>query len=56
MIGVGAAPLFTVGVAYLDDIVLPKYVTIHLGIFYAFSIIGPAIGVWTRRIIPVTLC
>lgn len=44
LIGVGAAPLFTVGTAYLDDIVLPRYVTIHLGIFYAFSIIGPAIG------------
>lgn len=44
LIGVGAAPLFTVGTSYLDEIVHPKYVSIHLGIFYAFSIIGPAIG------------
>ena len=44
LIGVGAAPLFTVGTAYLDDIVLPKYVTIHLGAFYAFAVIGPALG------------
>ena len=44
LVGIGAAPLFTVGVAYLDDIVRPKYVTIHLGLFYAFSILGPAIG------------
>lgn len=44
LIGIGAAPLFTVGTSYLDDIVRPKYVTIHLGIFYAFSVIGPALG------------
>lgn len=44
LIGVGAAPLFTVGTSYLDDIVHPKYVTIHLGIFYTFSVVGPAIG------------
>jgi organic anion transporter 4A len=44
LIGVGAAPLFTVGTSYLDDIVSPKYVSIYLGAFYAFAIIGPAIG------------
>lgn len=44
LIGIGAAPLFTIGTSYLDDIVSPKYVTIHLGIFFAFTVIGPAIG------------
>lgn len=44
LIGIGAAPLFTIGTSYLDDIVSPKYISIHLGIFYAFAVIGPAIG------------
>lgn len=44
MIGIGAAPLFTVGTAYLDDIIHPKYVTLHIGIFYTFSVVGPALG------------
>ena len=44
LIGVGAAPLFTVGTSYLDDIVHPKRVAVHLGFFYALTIIGPALG------------
>ena len=28
----------------MDDIVRPKYVSIHLGLFYTFSVVGPAIG------------
>ena len=44
LIGVGAAPLFTIGTSYLDDIVHPKYVSIHLGAFYALAIVGPALG------------
>lgn len=44
LIGIGAAPLFTIGTSYLDDIVSPKYVSIYLGIFYSFTVIGPAIG------------
>ena len=44
LIGVGAAPLFTVGTSYLDEIIHPKRVSIHLGIFYAVSIVGPALG------------
>ena len=42
--GIGAAPLFTVGTAYLDDIVHPKFVSIHLGIFYTIGTVGPALG------------
>ena len=44
LIGVGAAPLFTLGLSYIDDITLPKYVPIHMGIFYVAVAIGPAIG------------
>lgn len=44
LIGIGAAPLFTIGPAYLDEIVHPKYVSIHMSLFLAFTIIGPAIG------------
>ena len=42
--GFGAAPLFTIGTTFIDDIVYPKYVSIHLGLFYMCSIVGPAIG------------
>jgi len=44
VLGVGAAPLFTIGTSFIDDIVHPKHVSIHLGIFYAMAIVGPAIG------------
>ena len=44
LIGVGAAPLFTIGTSYIDEIVHPKYVSVHLGIFYMMAIIGPALG------------
>lgn len=44
LIGIGAAPLFTLGLSYIDDITLPKYVPIHMGIFYVAVAVGPAIG------------
>ena len=44
LIGVGAAPLFTVGTSYLDDIVPPKKVPIHIGFFYMVTVVGPALG------------
>lgn len=44
ILGVGAAPLFTIGVSYLDDIVFPKWVSLHIGAFQVSTIIGPAIG------------
>lgn len=64
LVGVGAAPLFTIGTAYLDDIVHPKYVTIHLGLMYASAVVGPAIGyglggvflsIYVDPLIPTTL-
>ena len=44
LIGLGAAPLFTVGISFIDDIVRPKYVPIHMGVFIIMAIVGPAIG------------
>ena len=44
LIGVGAAALFTVGPSYIDDIVRPKYTSIHLGVFSTWAVFGPALG------------
>lgn len=44
LIGVGTAPLYTVGTAYLDDIIRPKYIPFTLGFVYMFAVIGPALG------------
>ena len=44
LIGIGAAPLFTLGLSFIDDITLPRYVPIHMGLFYVAVAIGPAVG------------
>ena len=44
LIGIGATALFTVGPSYIDDIVRPKYVSLHLGMFFIWVILGPALG------------
>lgn len=44
IMGFGAAPLFTVGPAFIDEITHPKYVPLHLGAFFVLSILGPALG------------
>ena len=44
LIGIGAAPLFTIGTSFIDDIVHPKFVSLHLGFFYMSAVVGPAIG------------
>lgn len=44
LIGIGATPLYTVGVAYIDELVFPKYVPIHFGLFQMVSVLGPAFG------------
>lgn len=44
LIGVGAAPLFTIGTSYIDDIIHPKHAPIWLGIFYTIAVVGPAVG------------
>ena len=40
----GAAPLFTVGTSYIDEIVHPRHSSVHLGVFYMMSVLGPALG------------
>ncbi|XP_071955520.1 solute carrier organic anion transporter family member 4A1-like [Antedon mediterranea] len=42
--GVGASPLYTLGVTYIDDNVPQKMTAFYLGILNASSLLGPAIG------------
>ncbi|RWS23093.1 solute carrier organic anion transporter family member 4A1-like protein [Leptotrombidium deliense] len=42
--GVGAAPLWTLGCAYIDENVSSKMSSMYLGIFYTMAIIGPGVG------------
>lgn len=44
MHGVGATPLFTIGISYIDENVGPALSSLYIGIFYAFVVFGPAIG------------
>ena len=44
LIAIGALPLYTMGVAFLDEIASPKVVHFYLGVFYVSSAIGPALG------------
>ena len=43
-IGIGSSALYTVGTAYIDEIVQPQFVSLHIGTFLTFSAFGPAIG------------
>uniref|UniRef100_UPI0037E7E35F solute carrier organic anion transporter family member 4A1 n=1 Tax=Semicossyphus pulcher TaxID=241346 RepID=UPI0037E7E35F len=42
--GVGATPLYTLGVTYLDENVKSNYAPVYIGIFYTAAILGPAAG------------
>ncbi|XP_056879739.1 solute carrier organic anion transporter family member 4A1 isoform X2 [Takifugu flavidus] len=42
--GVGATPLYTLGVTYLDENVRSNYAPVYIGIFYTAAILGPAVG------------
>ncbi|XP_063970478.1 solute carrier organic anion transporter family member 4A1-like isoform X1 [Lytechinus pictus] len=42
--GLGAAPIYTLGVTYIDESVSPHMASIYLGIIQATSILGPALG------------
>ncbi|XP_067934686.1 solute carrier organic anion transporter family member 4A1-like [Watersipora subatra] len=42
--GMGATPLYTLGVSYLDDNLLPSTTSLYVAIFYSLSILGPAVG------------
>ncbi|KAM9751793.1 LOW QUALITY PROTEIN: solute carrier organic anion transporter family member 4A1 [Menidia menidia] len=42
--GMGATPLYTLGVTYLDENVSSAYGPVYIGIFYTAAIVGPAAG------------
>nr|XP_015220693.1 PREDICTED: solute carrier organic anion transporter family member 4A1 isoform X1 [Lepisosteus oculatus]XP_015220694.1 PREDICTED: solute carrier organic anion transporter family member 4A1 isoform X1 [Lepisosteus oculatus]XP_015220695.1 PREDICTED: solute carrier organic anion transporter family member 4A1 isoform X1 [Lepisosteus oculatus]XP_015220696.1 PREDICTED: solute carrier organic anion transporter family member 4A1 isoform X1 [Lepisosteus oculatus]XP_015220697.1 PREDICTED: solute carrie len=42
--GMGATPLYTLGVTYLDENVKSNYAPVYIGIFYTAAIVGPAAG------------
>ena len=44
LLGLGAAPLFTIGITYIDDIVHPNRAPIWIGIFTVLTVVGPTIG------------
>ncbi|XP_012577232.1 PREDICTED: solute carrier organic anion transporter family member 4C1 [Condylura cristata] len=44
LLGTGGTPLYTLGTAFLDDSVPTHKSSLYIGIGYAMSILGPAIG------------
>ncbi|NWV27657.1 SO4C1 protein, partial [Origma solitaria] len=44
LLGVGGTPLYTLGTAFLDDSVPKHKSSLYIGIGYAMSLLGPAIG------------
>uniref|UniRef100_A0A672TQC0 Solute carrier organic anion transporter family member n=1 Tax=Strigops habroptila TaxID=2489341 RepID=A0A672TQC0_STRHB len=44
MLGIGGTPLYTLGTAFIDDSVPKHKSSLYIGIGYAMSLLGPAIG------------
>ncbi|XP_010005530.1 PREDICTED: solute carrier organic anion transporter family member 4C1-like [Chaetura pelagica] len=44
MLGIGGTPLYTLGTAFIDDCVPKHKSSLYIGIGYAMSLLGPAIG------------
>ncbi|XP_063278855.1 solute carrier organic anion transporter family member 4C1 [Prinia subflava] len=44
LLGVGGTPLYTLGTAFIDDSVPKHMSSLYIGIGYAMSLLGPAIG------------
>ncbi|XP_075788187.1 solute carrier organic anion transporter family member 4C1 isoform X2 [Pelodiscus sinensis] len=44
LLGVGGTPLYTVGTAFIDDSVPKHKSSLYIGIGYAMSLLGPALG------------
>uniref|UniRef100_A0A8C7EH25 Solute carrier organic anion transporter family member n=1 Tax=Nothoprocta perdicaria TaxID=30464 RepID=A0A8C7EH25_NOTPE len=44
LLGVGGTPLYTLGTAFIDDSVPKHKSSLYIGIGYAMSLLGPAIG------------
>jgi len=47
IIGIGASPLYTLGITYLDENVSQVKSSLYHGVYYSFSIFGPGIGYLT---------
>ncbi|KAK6009011.1 sodium-independent organic anion transporter [Ostertagia ostertagi] len=45
--GIGATPLFTIGVSYIDENVGKALSSLFVGIYYSFAVFGPAAGFLT---------
>ena len=43
-IGIGSSALLTVAIAYIDEIVYPKFVSLHVGTVLMLNVVGAAIG------------
>lgn len=44
VIGIGSAPVYSIAIAYIDEIVFPRFVPLHIGTFFISSVFGPAVG------------
>uniref|UniRef100_A0A8V5H5A5 Uncharacterized protein n=1 Tax=Melopsittacus undulatus TaxID=13146 RepID=A0A8V5H5A5_MELUD len=44
MLGVGGTPLYTLGTTFIDDSVAKHKSSLYIGIGYAMSLLGPAVG------------
>ena len=44
IIGIAATPISTLGTAYIDEIVFPRYVSLHIGAYGMLFVIGPLVG------------
>uniref|UniRef100_A0A3Q1FD73 Solute carrier organic anion transporter family, member 4A1 n=1 Tax=Acanthochromis polyacanthus TaxID=80966 RepID=A0A3Q1FD73_9TELE len=42
--GIGATPIYTLGVTYLDENVNSKSAPVYVGVFYTAAVLGPAVG------------
>ena len=44
LMGGGTTPLYSLGAAYIDENVDPKWSPIYLGVWYGSTILGPGLG------------
>ena len=44
IVGIGASTLYSIGISYLDELVHPKYISIHFTFIYVVQVLGPALG------------
>ena len=44
ILGIGATPLLTLGVSYIDENVNPKHSPVYMGIIYTATFVGSTAG------------